>query len=54
MPRPEFPRPQFDRGEANWINLNGEWDYQTDRGLSGEERSYQNAAPFSETITVPF
>lgn len=54
MPRPEFPRPQFDRGEANWLNLNGAWDYQTDRGLSGEERGYQNGAPFSETITVPF
>lgn len=54
IPRSEFPRPQFDRGEANWLNLNGTWDYQTDRGLSGEERGYQNGAPFSETITVPF
>ena len=53
-PRPEFPRPQFDRGDANWLNLNGPWDYQTDRGLSGEQRGYQNDAPFTETITVPF
>ncbi len=53
-PRPEFPRPQFDRGDANWLNLNGPWEYQTDRGLSGEQRGYQNGAPFSETITVPF
>ena len=53
-PRPEFPRPQFDRGDANWLNLNGPWEYQTDRSLTGEQRNYQNGAPFSETITVPF
>ena len=53
-PRPEFPRPQFDRGDANWLNLNGSWEYQTDRGLSGEQRDYQNGAAFTETITVPF
>ena len=49
-PRPEFPRPQFDRGDANWLNLNGPWEYQTDRGLTGEQRNYQNGAPFSEKI----
>ena len=53
-PRPEFPRPQFDRGDANWLNLNGPWEYQTDRGLTGEQRNFQNGAPFCETITVPF
>ena len=53
-PRPEFPRPQFDRGDALWLNLNGSWEYQTDRGETGEQRGYQNGAPFSETITVPF
>ena len=53
-PRPEFPRPQFDRGDANWLNLNGPWEYQTDRGLTGEQRGFQNGAPFAETITVPF
>ncbi len=55
IPRPEFPRPQFDRGEANWLNLNGPWEYETDRGLSGEERGLQNrGATYHETITVPF
>ena len=54
IPRPEFPRPQFDRGEANWQSLNGTWEYQTDRGLSGEARGYQSGAPYAETITVPF
>ncbi|MBR6782434.1 MAG: beta galactosidase jelly roll domain-containing protein [Clostridia bacterium] len=53
-PRPEFPRPQFDRGDANWLNLNGPWEYRTDRGQTGEQRGFQNGAPFSETITVPF
>ena len=53
-PRPEFPRPQFDRGDANWLNLNGPWEYQTDRGQTGEQRGFQNGAPFSETIVVPF
>ena len=32
IPRPEYPRPQMKRD--NWINLNGEWDYATDRGMS--------------------
>ena len=53
-PRPEFPRPQFDRGDANWLNLNGPWEYQTDRGMSGEARDFHKDAPFTETITVPF
>ena len=25
VPRPEYPRPQFER--AGWVNLNGTWDY---------------------------
>ncbi len=54
VPRPEFPRPQFDRGEARWINLNGTWEYETDRGLTGEERGLQNGGEYRETITVPF
>jgi beta-galactosidase/beta-glucuronidase len=53
-PRPEFPRPQFDRGDDNWLNLNGAWEYQTDRGMSGEQRGFQNGAAFTETIIVPF
>ena len=53
-PRPEFPCPQFDRGDDNWLNLNGPWEYQTDHGMSGEARDFHKDAPFNETITVPF
>lgn len=52
VPRPEYPRPQFVR--TAWMNLNGAWSYMTDRAESGEERGFQNDAPFTESITVPF
>lgn len=52
MPRPEYPRPDLVR--SDWMNLNGEWDYITDRGLSGFERGYQNGDGFNEKIIVPF
>ena len=54
IPRPEYPRPQFVR--PAWLNLNGPWEYQTDRGESGEARGFARGAevPFTETITVPF
>ena len=38
IPRPEYPRPQFER--TDWINLNGEWTYTFDFGASGLERGY--------------
>lgn len=28
IPRPEYPRPQFER--ATWVNLNGTWTYEFD------------------------
>ncbi len=53
MYRSEYPRPQFVR--ENWINLNGPWEYQTDRGISGMDRKlFLKDATFSETIEVPF
>ena len=30
IPRPEYPRPQFERAE--WRNLNGQWSYTFDFG----------------------
>ena len=52
IPRPEYPRPQMRRD--NWINLNGEWDYATDRGMSGGQRGLQDGNNFGEKIIVPF
>jgi hypothetical protein len=52
IPRAEYPRPQLVRNE--WLNLNGTWEYMTDRGMSGEMRGFANGAEFTEQITVPF
>ena len=52
IPRPEYPRPQMKRD--NWINLNGEWDYATDRGMSGGQRGLKEGNNFGEKIIVPF
>lgn len=53
QPRPEYPRPQFVR--ANWLCLNGEWEFAFDFGDSGHERGLTTPdATFSERITVPF
>ena len=52
IPRPEYPRPQFVRSE--WINLNGEWFFEKDGGLSGKARGLQKTESLSGKITVPF
>lgn len=52
VPRSEYPRPQFDRG--NWINLNGEWSCSFDFGGSGMERGWYKSAGFDKKIVVPF
>ncbi|MCL4504669.1 MAG: beta-galactosidase [Chloroflexi bacterium] len=52
IPRPEYPRPQFTR--ADWLNLNGEWEFETDASLSGEERNLHLGHPLARKITVPF
>lgn len=50
-PRPEYPRPQFVREE--WLNLNGEWQFETDPGDSGFERGLANRE-LGGVILVPF
>ena len=35
IPRCEHPDPQFER--ANWLNLNGEWDFEFDFGNSKKD-----------------
>ena len=52
IPRPEYPRPQFERSE--WINLNGTWTYLFDFGQSGVENGLQDSKGFADNITVPF
>ncbi|MCL2519192.1 MAG: beta-galactosidase, partial [Oscillospiraceae bacterium] len=51
-PRPEYPRPQFVR--ENWQNLNGEWDFEIDFGMSGKERKLYEQDSLKDKIIVPF
>lgn len=51
--RTEHPKPQFMR--EDWLNLNGEWQFEIDGGNSGKEREiYKNDIVFSQKINVPF
>lgn len=50
--RPEYPRPQFER--KNWINLNGEWQFEIDHGRSGKERGLYKKETLDDKIIVPF
>jgi len=52
IPRPEYPRPQFER--TDWVNLNGEWSYSFDFSGSGLERELFKSTGFDGKITVPF
>ena len=52
QPRPEYPRPDLVRAE--WLNLNGEWDFALDLAGSGEERGLPQGAGFDKKIVVPF
>ena len=52
LPRPEYPRPQFER-EA-WMNLNGTWSFDFDFGKSGKDRNYQNSQDLGKQILVPY
>ncbi len=66
-PRPEYPRPHFDRSHA-WLSLNGAWDFSfgeptLDRTItvpfawetpaSGIEAHWQQTGWYRRTITVP-
>jgi len=42
IPLPEHPRPDFER--ADWVNLNGPWNFRFDpRGLGIDERWFDLA-----------
>jgi beta-galactosidase/beta-glucuronidase len=51
VPRPEYPRPQFVR--ADWLCLNGEWQFEVDAGDSGLERGLLER-DLEQRIIVPF
>ena len=52
IPRPEYPRPQMVRSE--WINLNGPWEFEIDRCVSGKARGLHKVQRLSGQIIVPF
>lgn len=51
IPRPEYPRPQFER--ERWLNLNGPWQFEIDSGDTGAERGLCERE-LAQAITVPF
>jgi beta-galactosidase/beta-glucuronidase len=51
-PRPEYPRPQFERSQ--WLNLNGTWQFDFDDANIGLREHWFEKAPLNQTITVPF
>ncbi|MHC4355870.1 MAG: glycoside hydrolase family 2 protein, partial [Planctomycetota bacterium] len=53
IPRPEHPRPQFERD--TWLNLNGQWNFAFDFDAVGIEQGWaKDHSRFDRKITVPF
>lgn len=52
LPRPEYPRPQFER--ASWLNLNGTWEFAYDDEDAGIREHWEEQGCFDKTIQVPF
>ena len=53
VPLPEHPRPDFER--ADWVCLNGSWQFRFDAQNAGEAQGWAaGKAEFADTITVPF
>ena len=52
IPRSEYPRPQLVR--KNWLNLNGEWDFEIDNSKVGEPKEFFKRNSLDGKITVPF
>lgn len=50
IPRPEHPMPQMER--AQWLNLNGQWDYAETQ--DNKDESFLSLEKFPEKIMVPF
>lgn len=59
LPRPEYPRPDRQRGfvhGVDWINLNGPWEFRFDGERRGLEEQWQQPLEgrWGEQINVPF
>ena len=53
VPRPEYPQPQFKR--AQWMTLNGDWEFEFDDKNEGLTANWHSTKPkFSRSIVVPF
>jgi len=53
IPLPEHPRPDFQR--AQWLNLNGAWEFRFDKDNAGLDQNWAaGKAEFPLSITVPF
>ena len=52
IPRPEYPRPSMIRNE--WINLNGEWEFEIDHSNTGKDRKFYERETLNDKIIVPF
>ena len=53
VPRPEYPQPQFKR--AQWMTLNGDWEFEFDDKNEGLTANWATAKPkFARSILVPF
>ncbi len=51
-PRPEHPRPDFERSE--WLNLNGLWQFEIDEKGDGESRGLTTGHDLAQKLLVPF
>ena len=59
LPRPEYPRPDRQRGfvaGVDWLNLNGAWEFRFDGDGSGEEKGWHlpGTDQWPDQIIVPF
>src|SRR4051794_7775134 len=52
LPRPEYPRPGFQRDD--WVNLNGEWEFAFDDTSRGFQLGWKDGRPLPNKIIVPF
>src|SRR5881394_3200754 len=58
-PRPEYPRPDFQRGTVegyDWLNLNGPWQFRFDGDRRGVDEKWfkPDERDWREQIIVPF